>query len=602
MRTIKILTAGVLLASALLGSLIVPSVTRNYYSFLPLGIITETVAIVVVGLLLWWNLHIYFKEEIEPSYSRTIEQIEPVPSSEAYELQRLASKILLNARQARLFTLALLEPAELRQRVAERYTPSYRTLQQEVTIEAQIPSRLLTLTEAQADTIAMPDERAPALFPVIVLPKGTFSDNFEVYDSDHQRIPTLAYKEYLQLAAGILRLFLRLAYDLPATSTPPQFPTPVSGSADTDVLHLEHRALCEIIKRAQANVVVKRILGISPVSDEAEQVAQRLEKLDVAENRRVFLIVAAALVRKLSLHYPLVVSVPFPASGRMLVRYQRTLIPELELSPGGEDGRVAGRFLVIRKVKGWLRILFSARPVSVTVSLDNAWTCQSYHLRVDAPDALYLARQKFIATPEYLATKAKGAPTRAHYRFRRRLGQAYAHFYGRFFPVPIEGSRRPKVQLDFFEVPPGSDFRAAIASAACFGLVWLVGYVLSRTHNPETDAPAFLLVFPGIAASWLGFDAPTHRLFEGTLAARVSLILTTVTSVLASGLWIAYRSDLPFFIRSMPFGISLVGVNQLWWGVLVAVSSLNTLYMAYRWLRHSWRFKHLAERPDPDWL
>jgi hypothetical protein len=602
LRAIKILTAGTLLACALLGSLIEPSITEKYFSIMPVGMLLEIFSVLLVGLLVWWNLHIYFKIEIEPSYSRTIDEIEPVPGSEAYELQRLAGKVLLNARQARLFTLALLEPAELRQRVTERYSPSYRTLEQEVTIDIQIPRRLLTLREASADAMAMSDEKIPALLPVIVLPKGTFSDNFEVFDSDDRRIPTLSYKEYLQLVAGILRLFLRLAYDLPATSRPPQFPASVTGSADTDVLHLEHRALREIIRRAQANVEAKRVLGISPVSDEAEEVAQCLEKLDVAENRRVFLSVAAALVRKLSLHYSRVASIPFPPSGRMLVRYRRTLIPELELSPHGEDGDVAGLFRAVRRMTAWLRILFSARPVSVTVSLDNAWTCQSYHVWVEAPDALYLAKQRFIATPEYLAAKAKGAPTKVHYRFRRRLGQSYAHFYGRFFPVPIEGSRRPKVQLDFFEVPPGSDFRAAIASAACSGLVWLVGYVLSRTHNLESDAPAFLLVFPGIAASWLGFDAPTHRLFEGTLAARLSLILTTVTSIAASGLFIAYRSNLPPFLHSLPFGISLVGVNQLWWAVLVAVSCLNSLYMACRWLRHSWRFKHLAERPDPDRL
>ena len=602
MRTLKIFGAGFFLLCALLGVLIEPSITSHYFSFVPLGIVIEALLIVLVGLLLWWNVHTYLKVEMEPSYSRTIEQIEPVPSSQAYELQRLANRILVNARQARLFTLALLEPGELRQRVTEKYTPSHRTLLQEVTIEARIPDRLLSLTETNGNVTTMADDQAPALFPVIVLPKGAFSDNFEVFNSDDQKVPILAYKEYLQLAAGILRLLLRLAYDIPPTAKPPQFPAPVSGSADTDVLHLEHRALCEIIKRAQANVEAKRTLGVSPISKDAEEIALSLENLNVAENRRVFLSVAAALVRKLSLHYIQVASVPFPASGRMVLSYQRTLIPELELSPDGEDGEVAGIFLGIRKLKAWLRILFSARPVSVTVSLDNAWTCQSYHMRVEAPEDLYLARQKFIATPEYLATQAKGAPTKVHYRFRRRLGQSYGHFYGRFFPVPIEGSRRPKVQLDFLEVPPGSDFRAAVAGAACLGLVWLVGFVLSRNHHPDTDAPAYLLAFPGVAASWLGFDAPAHGLFEGTLAARLSLMVTTVSSVLASGLFIAYRSGLTFFALSMPYRLSLIGVNQLWWGVLVVVSCLNTVYMVYRWFRHSSRFKHLAERSDPDRL
>ena len=229
----------------------------------------------------------------------------------------------------------------------------------------------------------------------------------------------------------------------------------------------------------------------------------------------------------------------------------------------------------------------------------------SYHVRVDAPEGLYLARQRFVASDEYVGKTnpplmAKNAPTPVHYRFRRRLGQPYAHFYGRFFPVPVSGQRRPKVQLDFFEVPPGSDFRAAIASSACLGLVWIVGFVMSRTQNPGTDAPAFLLVFPGVAASWLGFDAPAHRLFEGTLAARLSLALTTLISVTASGLFIMNRSGLSIFYETMPLRGSVLGVSKWFWALLTVMAFFNSLYLMNRWLCHSWRFKHLSERPDPD--
>jgi hypothetical protein len=559
----------------------------------------EILLLLTLAGLIAINVRIYFSSQIRPSYSRSIKDIHAVPAARAYELQKLAGKTLLNARQARLFTLALLEPAEVRQRVVEQYAPTYRTLEQEVTIEAQVPNRIMALREDTANSMGMADRSAPALFPVIVLPKGSFSDNFEVLSSDGALVPTLAYKEYLQLVAGILRLFLRLAFGFSTIGPPPHFPSANSGSAESDVLHLEHRALCEIIRRADANAEVKRILGVSPVSDEAKDIAGCLEKLNVDDSGKVYLNLAAELVRKLSLHYAMVASIPFSPGGRILVRYRRALIPELELSPDTEGEKVSLPLRGVRRVKGWLRILFSTRPVSVTVSLDNSWTCQSYHVRVYAPEGLYLAKQKLVATSEYLASRAKGAPTLVHYRFRRRLGQSYAHFYGRFFPIPIEGSRRPKLQLDFFEVPPGSDFRAAIAGGACFALVWLVGYVMSRAPDPGTDAPAFLLLFPGVAASWLGFDAPTHRLFEGTLAARLSLVLTTVTSLAASGLFMTYRADLVSFERSMRY-VAVLGVTQLWWAVLVAVSCMNSLYMAYRWWRQSWRFKYLAARRDPD--
>jgi hypothetical protein len=211
-----------------------------------------------------------------------------------------------------------------------------------------------------------------------------------------------------------------------------------------------------------------------------------------------------------------------------------------------------------------------------------------------------LARQRLIASDDYLNKKAEDAPTPVHYRFRRRLGQSYAHFYGRFFPIPLKDERRPKIQLDFHEVPPGSDFRATIAGAAAFALIWVVGFVLSRNSDPGTDAPALLLVFPGIAASWLGFDTITHRLFEGTLAARLSLALTTLLSLGASGAFILSQSGLSLFDGSVPDEVSMLGVYRWPWAILTVVAFANTVYMACRWLRHSWQFKHLAERHDPD--
>jgi len=307
------------------------------------------------------------------------------------------------------------------------------------------------------------------------------------------------------------------------------------------------------------------------------------------------------------MHYALVASIPLTSTGRFIVRYKRTLIPELELSPEVEENGHATawrkRYLWLIKrpayLRGWLRVMFGTRPVSVTVSLDNAWTCQSYHVRVQAPEGFYLARQKFVASEHYQVLKAKDAPTPVHYRFRRRLGQPYAHFYGRFFPSPMHGERRPKLQLDFFEVPPSSDFSAAIAAVACFGLVWLVGFAMSRTQDLGSDAPAFLLVFPGVAASWIGFEAPAHRLFEDTLCARLSLVLTALLSVAASGLFLLDTLKLGIFTQAMPYHSSVLGVTRVFWAALTALSFFNATYLLYRWYRNAWRFKYLAERRDP---
>jgi hypothetical protein len=564
-----------------------------------------------IVLCLYWRL--YYVQVIRPPKPRTIDDIAAVPESEAYELQKVASKIRMNGLQARILALAILEPGELRQRVVEHYRPNQRTLEQEVAVEVKVPMRLLLPRAGLNETVGESDAtaakkaadsvyaEADLLFPVLVIPKGVFTDNLEVVGADGERVPILTYREYLQVTARMLRLLLCLAYGISTANDVPRFPQVEEPALDHNPLHVEHRALCEIIKRAQANVSVKQVLGISPVSGKALDVARLLEELPIPDpSGQIYLQMAAALVRKLSLHYALVAALDLPTDRRLLIRYRRTLIPELELRSDGEaaDPNLLKR--TYRRLKGWLRVLLGSRPVNVTVSLDNAWTCRSYHVRVDAPEGLYLARQRLIASEDYLAQKAEDAPTPVHYRFRRRLGQSYAHFYGRFFPIPLKNERRPKIQLDFHEVPPGSDFRAAIASAAAFGLIWVVGFVLSRKGNPGTDAPALLLVFPGIAASWLGFDTITHRLFEGTLAARLSLALTTLISLGASGAFILSQSGLSRFYGPVPDGVSVLGVYRWPWAILTVVAFANTLYMAFRWLRHSWQFKHLAERPDPD--
>lgn len=430
-------------------------------------------------------------------------------------------------------------------------------------------------------------------------PKGVFNDNLEVFGPADREIPILTYPEYLQITARMLRLLLCLAYGI--SSDVPGFPRGAATTLEQDPLYIEHRALCEIIRRAQTNRHVKISKGVSPVSAEADDVAKLLENLPITnEGRRVFLRMAAALVRKLSLHYALVAAITIPTDRRLLVIYRRTLIPELELRSDGEDGKPGRSEKVDSRIKGWLRVLFGTRPVNVTVSLDNSWTCQSYHVQVEAPAGLYLAQQRLIASEKYLATKAEGAPTPPHYRFRRRLGQSYAHFYGRYFPVPLPDERRPKIQVGFYETPPGSLFRAAIASCASLALVWLVGFVLSRNSDPSTDAPAYLLVFPGIAASWLGFDTTSRQLFDGSLAAKLSLAATTFISLAASGAFILSKSHFPLFAWNIPDSVSVLGVYSWPWAMLVTIAFGNTFYVSSRWLCASWHFKHLADRPDPD--
>jgi hypothetical protein len=569
----------------------------------PRWVLQGVLALSLIGMIIW-HLRSFYLDQIKTRPGRTIAEIHQVLGREAYKLQQMAAKTRPTAKQARIFALAIMEPSELRQRVSEQYIPGQRTLEQDVEIEVQIPPRLISLEDRASGTNG--SGSTDIFFPVLVLPKGALNDNLDVSMADEQLVSVLSYREYLQLVAGILRLFMLLAYGIREPGHGAHFPSGPYVSAQEAPVAVEHRALCEIIKRAQANVAE------SPISDEARDVAEVLEKLPIPnEANRIYLQLAAELVRTLSLHYAIVASIPVRSSGRFIIQYKRTLIPELELSSDDENyyRQLRQKFRrtnrCIALLRGWLRVLFGTRPVSVTVSLDNAWSCQSYHVRVQAPEGFYLARQKFIASEAYMgktdsALKAKGAPTPLHYRFRRRLGQSYAHFYGRFFPAPIKGERRPKLQLDFFEVPPSADFSAAIASLACLSLVWLVGFVMSRTTDPGTDAPAFLLLFPGAAAGWIGFDAPEHRLFDDTLWARLSLVFTALISIAASGLFIMNKSKISISYQTMPFKTSVFGVSSLYWAIITTLAFFNAAYLSYRWYRHAWRFKHLAGRSDPD--
>jgi hypothetical protein len=159
--------------------------------------------------------------------------------------------------------------------------------------------------------------------------------------------------------------------------------------------------------------------------------------------------------------------------------------------------------------------------------------------------------------------------------------------------------------LSFNEVPPGSVSGAALAAIASTVLIWIIGYGLTHDHGGilDTDAPALLLAFPGVAASWLGFDKVT-RLFEGTLTARLSLACTASASLLATGLYLIRNnaSGAAYGDAAAHHGrlqIGVLGITLWPWAVLTVVALVNASYLSYRWGINSWRFRHLADREDP---
>jgi hypothetical protein len=432
-----------------------------------------------------------------------------------------------------------------------------------------------------------------ALLPVVIPLKGELLDNFELRDASGAMLSALSYQEYLQLVASILRTLLTGA---------------CGGKIDDEVRSAERLAFSDILDRGPATPV-PRMAG-----------ARALRRLDDGTGtvNKELLDLAARLVEQLSERYAIVASLPVGQDGRLAFQYSQTVTPTLSL--------LGGRGLM-PWLKSRLRILVGARPVSVSLPLDGAWTSQSYHLRVNSEEGLYLASQEAPKLDEYLLGYARvmsewptfsQASAPPHYRFRSRLGQSYAHFYCRFFPEPqwvdpsdlgvsrggdsarpirpIRG-RVPNITFRFFEAPPGSVFRAAAAACACALLIWGVG-VVSSVGDPKTDAPTVLLAVPAAAAAWLGFDSPKHRLLEGTLAARLSFGATFLLSIMASCLFMADRSGLRLVFSPDMSGFPILGIHDFAWASLTIASFLNLGIILFAYAVRSWEYLYLSKREN----
>ncbi|MDZ5443420.1 hypothetical protein U2F26_11845 [Micromonospora sp. 4G57] len=599
--------------------------------------------VLLVLLLVWHTRRRYYLPQTK---SHRPTKVWRLPDYQVNILQRSAghSNALTrlneaDSARARIFTSAIIFPASVRQRITERYEPGQRTLMQRVTIDAQLSPRVvrkilhpdevsaaerrLTVPAQRSEpsvefppphgaehgvptASAIPDSNGQSviLFPVLVPLKGEMVDNLRVLAADGSALPILSYRQYLQLVAQVLRTMLDIAYG-----------RDISAETHGEAFKAEQLALRAVMRRAE--IIDK------DDDDSGSHELSIVADADVGPEvvNEAALTLAAQLVKKLTSHYAVVAAVPCPPDGRFVVSYERMMTPALELAPLSKG--------ILNWMKARARLVFGSRPVDFAISLDSAWTTQSYHLVIDAQDGVFVGVQESTDLLEYLTAhwnRVKGirkkrarngqvqqavargeSSTEAttpppYYRFRRRAGQRYAHFYTRFFPEPIEelprGNRVPEVRFRFYEVPPGSVFRAVITGCAAALLIWLIGFVASRKADPGTDVPAFLLVFPAVAAAWLGFDGQPRRLLEGTLAARISLVTTALCSIAASGLFMVYKANLLYFRWDNFFDMRILGIKSLAWSGLTLVAILNATSIGYIYLARSWEFMHLSSRPN----
>jgi hypothetical protein len=482
---------------------------------------------------------------------------------------------LVTIDQAEIFIRTIVQPRTLQSRVVEDYRPDRRVMRRQVTLDVQLPSRIVSSVQAHS-------EPQMVLYPIMVPPKGVFLDQLTVHDAAGQILPTLSYQEYLKVAASVLHRLIATACDTQPVDLPPE------------AAQRELQAIWGIIKR---------IDGADEDSAVAREAARSLQTLRVVSSdpeRRTAIRLAAELAEVLTTHYAIVVAIPLPQTGSFIVKYETTLIPTID--PAGKSW--------IRKLKAPISIPSS----QVVLPILNAWTAQSYHVTVQYPDDYYLSKQQLIIPHEYLNQTARGAPAPPYVRFRRRLGQPYGHFYARFLPSPREVAERrvdkgeavttaeapPRLLFQFREVPSLTFRNAWLAAIALAVLTWIIGYSISRfgTMTLSADIPALVLVAPGIAATWIGFGTTTHRLAGDTGAVYFFNVSTALISLCATGLYLlsgGYRIS----GTSRWLGISganLLGIRSWPWAVLAGLAVLNVFYVSYLWWINSQWLRQLETR------
>jgi hypothetical protein len=556
------------------------------------SITTRILAAVILLIIVTWFCWRNYYRPMMDSHLET--KVWPLPDAQVYVLQRSAGRLAVTLEQARTFALVTLAPTLMRERITERYEPSQRTLVQRVTIEAHLSEGLIrpslgakrketssgdSQSEREHDSAGITNNSI--LVPLLIPPKGVLVDNLRVRDAADAELPVLSHRQYLQVVANVLRTLLNVAYG-----------EPLDEKRHAQALRAEHMALTAVMRRGRALDDISGVEAIRQLGDAPNQEALTL---------------AARLVEKLTSNYAIVAPVPWPPDRRFVVSYERWITPSLQLAD------INSGFL--RWLKARARLLLGARPVDIRIPLENACTSQSYHLIIDGHDGVFVGSQRSSRLERYcqahadrgreLLKKKKIAllSPPPYFRFRRRAGQRYGHFYTRFFPEPIEGLREgdelPGVRFRFYEVPPGSIFRAAVAAFAGTLLLWLIGFVSSRKADPGTDVPAFLLVFPAIAAAWLGYEGTgARRLLEGTLAARISLLITALCSIAGSGLFMIFKAQLSYLHWRNPYHMHILGNASLSWNLLILISCLNALMVSFLYLTRAWVFMHLSSRPD----
>jgi hypothetical protein len=424
----------------------------------------------------------------------------------------------------------LTTPWQYRDRTVEEVSLQGHLIKQHVSIEYSLPRGSL-------------DVDAPmAYVPILVAPKGELIDNFHVSSGDGKSLSDLSYQKTVELMSLALHLLVIRACSVSEAATPPiGTPEPLD-----DAIGEIETTLLEIIARR----------GRIATAQADEDIREAFNELMHHASNTVGVDRLRSFVSILATAYPIVAVAPVDhVSGRILVKYERTIIPAPEYVGARER----------------VRMLLGLRPYRVRLPLSLALMSRSYHLVVEGPTDQYLMGQWLWSQSSHALLTANHRQDR-YFRVQRKRGQNYAHLYMRNFYNSDQ--RDPEFLVLFGEVPPGTLGTAVITAGAIAFLVWVAGQIMSHAKMPP-DIAALILGLPAIAVSWFGFASDGESVLKCSVVARASLIASGLVSFGAVGLYLFQRSQR---IPSIHFSFGLVGITDPWWSVIFSLAAINLLY------------------------
>jgi hypothetical protein len=468
-------------------------------------------------------------------------------------------------------------------RTVESVSLQGRVISQKVNLEFRLPALPTGPGNRRTDT-GSGAAAGEVYIPALLVRKPELIDNLSIVDAQGQALSALPYEETANLVAVTLHFLLVSCTLGQSGNRPDQQPAELPlavWQTEAQLLRLIHE------------------VGPQPnVDSEIDQAFTRLG-LPLDDNAPERVTWLRAFVRTLSQAYPVVVALPPGSPDRVLLTYQRTLIPSLDT--GG--------------IRGRLRLALGLRPFNVGVGTALANATKSYHLHVQGPPTQYLMEQTLRCsvcqrpltrngvdapdgphTPGHRHEPFPGQGGRPYFELRSKRGQSYAHLYMRGFAN--SSGDHLVLSASFGETPPATLAGATITAAISALLIGIIGHAEVAGINHGSDIPPLLLALPTAAASWFGFNSDGEAVLRSSLAARCSLFVSGIASLVAACVFLATKRPTSPHTAAAPsmFGMHLPS----WWSVLLVIAFVNLMAISTQLMIRSWSYRRLLLRKEND--